>query len=111
MFSVSRWLPCACLTLLTKVFLSRVHTSVHAFKKKTKTKETSVATAMNASSRMCSPAIPIPIVQLHSGHHGNIQIILELPPQLAAAGSIRFHHWEKQYIDGIEESTLLAVTQ
>lgn len=63
--------------LAAKGFLqsSRVHTSVHALKK-----ETSVVMAMNASSRMCSSAIPIPIAQLHSRHHGNIQIILELDP-------------------------------
>lgn len=41
---------------------------------------------------MCSSAIPIPTVQLHSRHHGNIQMVLtacsHLPPQLAGASFI-----------------------
>lgn len=45
-----------------------------------KKKDTSVVMAMNASLWMCSSAISIPIVQLHSSHHGNIQMILQLDP-------------------------------
>lgn len=71
--SLSRWLLCACLTLLTKVFFSRAESTQVFTRLK---KETSAVRTMNASSR--NSAIPIPIVQLHSSHHENIQILLEL---------------------------------
>lgn len=64
--------------------------------------------AMNASSRMCGSAILIPIVQLHSSHHGNIENNFRawshLPPQLAVAGFYQSPSWTS-----IQGSTRLPV--